>query len=81
MTNYNEALEMVLEFINSNQMTDWNYNGVVDITDCINFQEVGKNYDLTDKEYEKLIDKAQVLATKKLNSFNPANGFEVKVSI
>jgi hypothetical protein len=73
------VLADVIDQINSQQMTDWNYNGVIDITEVINFQDMGLLYDLTTREYERLIDRAQKLATKKLNSYNPTNGFELKV--
>jgi len=74
--NYQEALSFTKNYLNEIQVTDWNYNGVVDVCDIFNFQELGDTFDLTENEYEKLIDKTQELATKKLNSFDVKTGKE-----
>ena len=43
------------------------YNGAVDITNAIDFQELAEGFDLDNKGYDKIIDYAQNLAEEKAN--------------
>jgi hypothetical protein len=42
------------------------YQGVVDITDNLDFQDIGDQYSLTQRQYDLLINKAQEYANNKI---------------
>ena len=49
----------LLDKLNNLTIKNIIYQGKIDITEHINFQEMAKGYNLNDKEYNKLIDYAQ----------------------
>ena len=78
MTNYNLAVKFVKDYINDIMVSDWSYHGVIDITEILNFHEIADMFNLTQYQYDLLINKAQALGTKKLATYNPTTGFEMK---
>lgn len=56
-----EARKFVLVRLDEMSIGDKIYQGTIDITEHIDFQQVAEDFDLTEKEYEKLIDDSQKL--------------------
>ena len=71
--NYLKARHKTLELIKCLRIETAIYRGIIDITEHINFQDIGKEFELTIAEYENLIKEAQVitdLALKRLYKIN-----------
>ena len=55
-TNFNDAFKTVKNIIKKINWKRKKHQGVVDVTEHIDFQEIAENADLTEREYDKLID-------------------------
>jgi len=71
--NYLKARHKTIEQIKCLRIETAIYQGTVNVTEHINFQDIGKEFELTVAEYENLIKEAQVttdLALKRLYKIN-----------
>ena len=71
--NYLKARQKTIEQIKCLRIETAIYQGTVNVTEHINFQDIGKEFELTVAEYEDLVMEAQTitdLALKRLYKIN-----------
>ena len=71
--NYLKARQKTIEQIKCLRIETAIYKGTVDVTEHINFQDIGKEFELTVAEYENLVIEAQVLTDLALKRFFQVN--------